>query len=55
MTTPSQPKDPPPVEQETQTNPHGHAPNGIPHGDSDAEPKGVPHSDRQDSETAATT
>ena len=53
MTEKRQPDDHPPPEAKTETDPHGHAPNGVPHDDAEAEPKGYPRSDRQDTETAA--
>lgn len=49
MTEPSQPKDPAPPQKPDQA----HAPNGIPEGADEAEPKGTPHSERYQGEKAA--
>ena len=53
MTEPTQPKDPPAPEQKTETDPHGHSPNGVPPQADQAAPTGTPSSDRHETETAA--
>ena len=53
MNQPKQPTDPPAEGTSVVHDPTGSAPNGIPHGEQDAEATGHPTSDREQTETAA--